>query len=131
MYSEALSIIKIQELYYFLLGSEKINYKEIREVFGINHKQTIRKYFDFIEEIYNVTIHTELGKYGGSYIYKKNRTCRLGRAEEKTIIVLLTEDYGLSSDMKKALYSILVRLVGTEETDIILKKIKHEIFSEE
>lgn len=65
MYSELLSITQIRELYVFLLSVDKTSYKEITDVFGIVHAYTIRKYFDLIEELYNVSIVTDAGRYGG------------------------------------------------------------------
>ncbi|SEG41746.1 hypothetical protein SAMN04487934_1297 [Eubacterium ruminantium] len=128
MYSELLSITQIRELYVFLLSVDKTSYKEITDVFGIVHAYTIRKYFDLIEELYNVSIVTDAGRYGGTKIYKRGGNVRLGKEEERALMALLEGDYKLTPKMKKSLYSILYRLGGSEETEEFLKKIRPTVF---
>lgn len=124
------SITQIRELYVFLLSVEKTNYKEIARVFGIRHAKTIRKYFDFIEEIYNVEIITDAGRYGGTHMNKRGRNVRLGREEEKTLVKLLEGKHELTPEMKKQIYSILYRSGCTKETEVFLLKMRPMIFCE-
>ncbi len=128
MYCDVLSITKIRELYFFLLGAEKTSYKEITDAFGIKNRQTIRKYLDMVEEVYNISVISEQGRYGGTHIYRPVEIIRLGNTEEKTLRILLVEDHNLTIEMKMSIYSILYRLAGTKETDMFLKEIHNSIF---
>ncbi|MBQ9199035.1 MAG: hypothetical protein IJ224_10350 [Lachnospiraceae bacterium] len=115
---------KIEEIFEYMISVEQTSYKEIREKFFIKSDGTVRRYFDWIEEMFNVTIKTTYGNGGGSRICKTSAAMtHLTKDEEEMLMAYILCDDTPIKD-KKMMYAMLVRIGNPETINKFIKEYK-------
>lgn len=101
---------KIKDIFDYMVDVDSTSYREIKKKFSICNDETVRRYYDWVEERYNVTIKTSRGNGGGSRICKtESATTHLTIDEEQEIMNLLM-NCDIDENAKKIFYGMLIRM---------------------
>ncbi len=102
----SVSINQILDLYDFLTLVDRTCYAEIGEKFGMSQRETIRRYLEYVEKVYNVRVVRETKPWSVYLDRAGLNHSRLTVREQDAVIAVLIDETQ-NPEVRRGMYTIL------------------------